>query len=127
VTRDWIRAAEQGDVGAFAAILDQGASIDQCDQFGRTALMIAAHNGRSELVAYLIAKGADLNARAKYGLTPLMLAVIARDVESVYTLVRAGADLRVLARGVPGFAGRTAYDLAMDYGLTELRDDLRPR
>jgi uncharacterized protein len=50
-----VRAA----LDVIALLLDAGASIDAIDNRGRTALMIAAELGRSEIVETLLARGAD--------------------------------------------------------------------
>ncbi len=68
----WVAGHEDG-VGARAAIevadllLDHGAPIDAADNRGRTALMIAAELGHSEIVERLVRRGADRNMRDKSG------------------------------------------------------------
>ena len=75
----WAAGHEDG-VGFRAAenvinqLLDAGAPIDAADDRGRTALMIAAERGHSEVVAMLIGRGADQNLRDKGGKTALDLA-----------------------------------------------------
>ncbi len=48
-------------------LLDGGASIDERDARGRTALMIAAEGGRSGIVDVLLAHGADPSLKDKAG------------------------------------------------------------
>jgi uncharacterized protein len=55
-----------------------------------------------------------------------MLAVVAGHAGLARTLVRAGADLAVRGTGAPGFAGKTAYDLAVARDMMELYADLAP-
>ena len=91
----------------------------------RTALMLAAHRGHAATVDLLIEHGADLDVTAKYGLSALMLSVIAGHTEIARQLVRAGADRTLKGSGAPGFAGKTAYDLAVAREMRELYDELR--
>ena len=49
-----------------------------------------------------------------------MLAVINRHPDIARQLVDAGADLSTQGSGAPGFADKTAQDLATDAGLGEL-------
>ena len=51
-----------------------------------------------------------------------MFAVINRHQEVARQLVDAGAGLTLRSSGAPGFAGRTARDLAEHGGLTKLAD-----
>jgi ankyrin repeat protein len=57
----------------------------------------------------------------------LMLAVINGHVDVVRTLVRAGANLAVRGTGAPGFADKTAMDLAVARGGQEMVDVLSAR
>jgi hypothetical protein len=56
-----------------------------------------------------------------------MLAVVAGHAEVARVLAKAGADLSLRGTGVPGFAGKTAYDLAVDRGMLELSPELKPK
>jgi hypothetical protein len=89
--------------------------------------MRAAHLGHLDLVQALIAAGADLDVTAKYRLSALMLAIVAGHVDCARALARAGADLALAGSGAPGFAGKTAYDLAAARGdMDDLLPGLRP-
>jgi ankyrin repeat protein len=88
--------------------------------------MLAAHAGYAKIVEALIAHRADLNVTAKFGLSALMLALIAGHVDIAHLLAKSsGADLSLRATGA-GFAGKTAYDLAMEVGMMELSEELKP-
>ena len=54
-----------------------------------------------------------------------MLAVIGSHDEIAQMLVRAGADTSIKGTGAPGFAGKTAADLAEETGATKLAADIR--
>lgn len=113
---DWEGSAKAGDVGALAALLAAGHDIDATDGYGQTALMRAAHAGREDAVGWLIEQGAALDHTAKFGLSALMLAVISGHRKVVELLLRAGADVTLVGTGAPGFADKTAADLADDRG-----------
>ena len=123
----WKQAVTRGDVDTLRRLLASGVPVDARDEHGQTGLMLAAHRGHSDVVAALVAAGADLNVTAKYHLSALMLAVIGEHADVARLLARAGADLGIQGSGAPGFAGKTAYDLALARGMHELRADLEPR
>ena len=59
---------EQAEVvKVVTCLLDGGAHIDDRDDRGRTALMIAAEGGRADVAALLLARGADPSLRDKAG------------------------------------------------------------
>ena len=117
---DWRRAAIAGDTEALGRLLAEGLDIDSRDKYGQTALMLAARHGRDDAVRLLLDKGADMNVTAKFGLSALMLAIVNRHERTARQLVDAGANTRLRGSGAPGFAGKTAHQLAMDAGLTDI-------
>jgi uncharacterized protein len=116
----WRQAIGQGDAAVIGELLKRGANVDARDRYGQTGLMLAAHAGHHEVVVTLIAHRADLNVTAKFGLSAVMLAVVAGHPEVARLLARAGADLSLKGSGAPGFAGKTAHDLAAERGLSNL-------
>jgi ankyrin repeat protein len=122
---DWEDAIKRANVQLVLDLLGRGADVNALDRYGQTALMRAAHAGHRELVETLIAQGADLNITAKHGLSALMLAVIAEHAEIARLLAKAGADLSLRGSGAPGFAGKTAADLAGERGMLELSAELQ--
>jgi ankyrin repeat protein len=122
--REWQNAVEHGDAAALAAMLGQGEDVDSRDRYGQTALMLSARSGHDEAVEVLLAHGAALDHAAKYGLTALMLAAINDRVDVVRLLVAAGANKDLQGSGAPGFAGKTALDLAIDLRREDIADIL---
>jgi ankyrin repeat protein len=122
----WERAVTHGEVETVRTLLRSGADINARDGHGQTGLMLAAHQGRLETCEVLVAHGADVNVIAKHGLNALMLAIVAGHVPVARLLARAGTDLTVEGVGAPGFAAKTAYDLAVARGMHELYGDLNP-
>lgn len=123
----WRDAAELGNAKALCALLVGGQEVNARDRYGQTALQLAARHGHLEAVRVLVEAGADLDHTAKYGLSALMLAVINGYDEVAQVLVEAGADTRIEGTGVPGFAGKTALDLAHDLGREPIVELLRGR
>lgn len=99
--------------------------VNARNRYGQTALMLAAHAGHREVVEILIVHRADLDITAKFGLSALMLAIVAGHADVAHLLAKSGADLLLRASGAPGFAGKTAYDLAMERGMLELSAELK--
>jgi uncharacterized protein len=121
----WEAAIKRGDIAAVRDQLQRGADVNALDRHGQTALMLAAHAGHHAVVESLLAHGADRNVTAKFGLSALMLAVVAGHQHIASLLARAGSDLTLRGTGAPGFANKTAHDLARDRGLHELAAELK--
>jgi ankyrin repeat protein len=122
----WEDAVRRGDANVVRDLLSRGIEPNARDRKGQTGLMLAAHAGHLAAVQLLIDHGADLNVTAKFGLSAVMLAVVAGHKEIAQALSRAGADLTLQGTGAPGFAGKTAADLAAAQGWNDLASDLAP-
>jgi ankyrin repeat protein len=127
----WEDAIKRGDVRTVRELLERGVDVDARDQFGQTGLMLAAHAGHLQVVETLVAHRANLNVTAKFGLSALMLAVVGGHLEVARVIAKAGANLTLRGAGAPGFADKTAYDLAVERGMqdvsAELNADRAPR
>ena len=122
----WEEAVRRGDVDVMRDLLSRGIDPNARDPHGQTGLMLAAHAGHLAAVQLLVDHRVDLNVTAKFGLSAVMLAVTAGHKEIARVLARAGADLRLRGTGAPGFAGKTAADLAGARGWNDLAIELAP-
>lgn len=123
----WEQAVRDDDVQTVRTLLAQGTDIDSRDRYGQTALMLAAHAGQREIVETLIAHRANLNVTAKFGLSALMLAIVAGHEEIAILLAQSGADPSLRGSGAPGFADKTACDLALERDMQKLVKVLAPK
>jgi uncharacterized protein len=127
VTPTWKDAVRRGSIDELQHSLASGTDVDARDEHGQTALMLAAVDGHTHVVEWLVGRGAGFDHTAKYGLSALMLAAVNGHVNIVRILARAGANRELLGTGAPGFAGKTALDLARARDEWEMVDILRSR
>ena len=119
--------AAAGDRPALVAeVTTHGAAVDgrhvtAANWRGRTALMVAAHNGRLGAITALLAQSADANAVDTAGWTALHCAAAGGHAEVCRAPCRAGADT---ARG--NDAGLTASQLAETYGFADVLGKMEP-
>jgi ankyrin repeat protein len=125
MTRGWKDAVHRASIDQLQRLLGSGADIDARDGNGQTALMLAAREGHAEVVEWPVDRGAALDHTAKYGLSALMLAVIGGRIHVVRILAAAGANLCLRGMGAPGFTAKTALDLAVARGDSEMIEILR--
>lgn len=94
--------------GSTDTVLDDAASLlDQRDPVGRTALMLAASEGHTNLIELFLDKGSVLESRDKEGLTALCWACVRGRLVAVQNLIDHGADVNTNDN-----TGRTPLDLA---------------
>jgi ankyrin repeat protein len=62
-------AAEHGDVEILEALLSRRVDVDAVDEFGDTALIVAARGGHAEMCMKLLAAGANGRLRGRDRLT----------------------------------------------------------
>lgn len=87
-----VRAAGRGEVGALRQLIQDGAQVNAVDEWGNTALLLAAREGDLETARVLLRAGADVDGRAG-PLTPLGQAALRGHIHLVRLLLRAGAGV----------------------------------
>lgn len=85
---------ENEDLGGFKNFLDARQSqVDDKDENGTTALMVAAGKGLIPFVKELVSHGADINAQDLDSWTALLCATKSGHLEIVELLVENGAEI----------------------------------
>jgi ankyrin repeat protein len=116
-----VQAVIDEDMDKLQQHVAEGASIDEKDSEGYTALQYAAMWGDLEATKWLIKNGADVNTTDPWGSTPLMNAVFnGAGVETVELLLENGAN-----KTFKDSEGKTAYDYAVENRDIQLRDLLK--
>ena len=96
--QELMRAAEVGNVARVNALLNKGIDVNvtylrnESRWSGKTALMVAAEHGQTEVIWTLVRRKADVNLKHYADVTALMLAAGGGHVEAVKELLAAGAD-----------------------------------
>ncbi|XP_071975481.1 ankyrin repeat domain-containing protein 50 isoform X1 [Engystomops pustulosus] len=85
------QALERED--SIRTLLDNGASVNQCDSNGRTLLANAAYSGNLDVVNLLVSRGSDLEIEDANGQTALTLAARQGHVKVVNCLIGCGANI----------------------------------
>lgn len=95
----FFQAVLQQDQAKIDQLLTQKqVHIDDVDQYGRTALYIAATGSDLHFVHFLLNRGADINYQNSMGLTALSGAALGGNLEIFRYLVARGADPKVKDR-----------------------------
>ena len=98
-------AAAWGHTEVVSLLLDHGASVDQQNEDGVSALQCAASTTKSEMVKLLLDRKADVNHRDKIGRTPLFDAACSKcPPENARLLLAKGADINATDN-----KGKTAF------------------
>ena len=104
-------ASHDGDKGRVKKLLDGGVPVDEKDEGGKTALMLASEKGRTEVVRLLLDKGALLDEKDADGMTALMWASNEGHTEVVKLLLNRGASVDVKDKyGSTALATVIAFD-----------------
>lgn len=110
-----IEAVAAGDIPAIKAAIVRGAELEQRDDKGRTALLLATHADNLEAAKLLIAAGADVNAKDDIQDTPFLYAGAEGRNEILKAILASGkANLKDTNR-----FGGTALIPAADHGFPE--------
>lgn len=92
--RTLLNFIENEDLGGLKNFLDsRQTQVDDRDENGTTALMIASGKGLTQFVRELMSHGADVNAQDLDNWTSLLCATKAGFLEVVELLVENGADI----------------------------------
>jgi uncharacterized protein len=110
-------AATAGCDDLIRTLLERGVALEARDRLGRTALALAAKQGRASAAELLIEKGAAIDARAISGATPLFFASEADHSSIAKYLIAHGADVNLAGSG-----GLTPLMAAAFNGDLELLD-----
>ena len=109
-------AAAFGHVDRLRRLLQDGASPDERDRSGFSALMTAARCGQLPAIRLLVEAGADPDLRSgRNGWTPLLHAIHKHQADAVVELLRQGADADAAS-----VSGLTPLMMAAGYGQTDI-------
>ena len=124
-----ILAAQRGNAETVKALLDSLKSQGKCkkalkkiDDWGRTALHLAAEEGHALVVEQLIGEGAKVDTKDRLGRTPLMLAAQYGHEGAVKVLVdslKSQGKCKKALKKIDDW-GRTALHLAAEMGHAEV-------
>lgn len=117
-TQSLFETIRKGDLAAVRQSLKSG-TLDQQDKEGRTALMVAAESGQSEILDALLEMKAGLNLKDSSNRTALMLAAAAGHAGVCKSLIRAGADIKLVDQN-----GMTAFAIGNAKGQSDLVKDV---
>jgi len=107
---DLLKAAMFDDMEAVKAFIESGADINQTNDYGQTALILACNYDYEDLAEYLIAQGADPNVQGQDGGSALMAAA-SNSAKLVELLLARGAD--VSARMTNGSGVMTQFTVGV--------------
>ncbi|XP_027104226.1 protein VAPYRIN-LIKE-like [Coffea arabica] len=93
-----LHAARRGELKLLESLLETGASMNFCDQYGLTAIHMAAIKGHKDAVMTLVEFGAELECQDAEGHTPLHLAVEGGCFETVEVLINRGANVNAKSK-----------------------------
>ena len=110
---NFFAAATSGNLDAMKLVFSSGFK-DTTDEKGNTALMLAASNGRLNVIDFLIEKGVDLNLQQSDGTDALMLAVSNGHFEVTLRLILAHVDIHKKKDGT------SIFQLARENGYDDL-------
>jgi ankyrin repeat protein len=114
-------SAGNGHLEVLRLLLMKGANVDALTKDGNSALHLAVEEKRRDCARLLLANGTKFDIRnAADGDTPLHIAAGLGDEPMVKLLLHKGAN-----KDIRNKLGKTAYDLAAEFGHTRLFDALK--
>ena len=112
--QQFLDIAANGSVQEIIDAINGNANINAVNDYGMTALMLAADRGHPGIVDVLLKAGADGNVQNKVGYTALIIASTPDHEEVIRMLLKAGADINAKNQG-----GETALIHAAWFGCPE--------
>ena len=116
--RSFAQATMDGNLRRMRWLHFAGARIDARSNLGNP-LLLAASEGKLEVVRYLLDEGADVNARANSDSTPLAEAAYYGHADVIKELLLRGADINAISQT------GTALDIALNRKNTAVADLIR--
>ncbi|XWS57885.1 hypothetical protein CRYUN_Cryun09bG0211700 [Craigia yunnanensis] len=114
-------AAVAGHIDVLRLLLLKGANVDALTKDGNTALHLAVEERRKDCTRLLLANGSKPDVRnTRDGDTPLHISAGLGDEKMVKLLLQKGAN-----KDIRNKTGKTAYDVAAEYGHICLFDALK--
>jgi ankyrin repeat protein len=91
-------AVTAGDIAKVGGLIKAGAPIDEKNDAGETALLLAVKHDKAAIAKSLMAAGASINAVAKNKDTPWLLAGASGRTEIIGEMIPLGPDLSIRNR-----------------------------
>lgn len=86
-------ASIKGEIANVESLIDNGVDLNERDNYGWTALQLAAAYGHSDIVSLLLRNGADPNQTNAQGRNALMYAAAFNHINIASELLGAGTDV----------------------------------
>jgi uncharacterized protein len=91
-------AVTAGDLARVGVLINSGASVDEKNNSGETALLLGVKHDKTAIAKSLMAAGASINALAKNKDTPWLLAGASGRTEIIQEMIPLGPDLSIRNR-----------------------------
>jgi uncharacterized protein len=91
-------AVTAGDLARVGVLINSGVSVDEKNNSGETALLLAVKHDKTAIAKSLMAAGASINALAKNKDTPWLLAGASGRTEIIQEMIPLGPDLSIRNR-----------------------------
>lgn len=98
LNKEFLAAAEQGQLDVLKNSLKNGVDINVTNRQGRTAIVNASLNKHYECVSFLISAGADINKQDQTCFNPFLLSCLNNDLTLLRIILPANPDLDLLTR-----------------------------
>ncbi len=122
--RNAFEMIRQGDLKALRLFIKKSGTLNHRDtkRNGRTLLMEAVMEGKTDIVQWLLQAGTDINAQNNMGWTALMLSTQSPRTKMVSLLLKSGANIHITSN-----MGWTAFMWAAEYRSVPIMKKLLQR